>query len=139
MVTSHTDLPAAVLLADYERWLNFVTASRSVIRNYDRELVQIGKIHTDLSTLSQYLRECMHQRSQFFGELALLLTEKVAQLRIDLTNEALIRKLTQAHLAMQTLIAQLTDTFDEIEESYRSLAKPAYLMPERTFVSICNQ
>jgi hypothetical protein len=131
MATSPSDLSTAALLADYERWLNFVTVSRSIIRNYDRQLVQIGKRHTDLSTLSQYLRECMHQRSQFFGELALLLTEKVAQLRVDLTNEELIRKLTQAHLTMQTLIGQLTDTFDEIEKSYRSLAKPVSSIPER--------
>lgn len=125
MATSHSDLSTAVLLADYERWLNFAMVSRSIIRSYDRQLIQIGKVHTDLSTLSQYLRECMHQRSQFFGELALLLTEKVAQLRVDLTNEELIRKLTQAHVVMQTLVEQLTDTFDEIEESYRSLAIPA--------------
>ncbi|GAB3775312.1 hypothetical protein GCM10028818_19280 [Spirosoma horti] len=125
MTTSHSDISTAVLLADYERWLQFVTASRSTIRNYDCQLVQIGKIHTDLSILSQYLRECMHQRSQFFGELALLLTEKVAQLRVDLTNEVLIRKLTLAHAAMQTLIEQLTDVVGEIDESYRSLAVPA--------------
>ncbi|AKD56838.1 hypothetical protein [Spirosoma radiotolerans] len=139
METSHSELSTAVLLADYERWLNFVTVSRSIIRTYDRQLVQIGKRHADLSPLSQYLRECMHQRSQFFGELALLLTEKVAQLRVDLTNEELIRKLAQAHLAMQTLIAELTDTFSEIEESYRSLAKPAYSALERIFLPICDQ
>lgn len=139
MATSHSDLPTAVLLADYERWLNFVTVSRSTIRNYDCQLVQIEKTHSDLSTLSQYLRTCMHQRSQFFGELALMLTKKVAQLRVDLTNEELTRKLTQAHGAMQTLIEQLTDAVDEIDKSYRSLAIPAFSRPGREFLVIGNQ
>lgn len=93
-----------------------------MVRNYDRQLVHIEKKHIDLSVLSHYLRERMHQRSQFFGELALILTEKVAELRADSANEALCRRLTQAHATMQTLIEQLTHSFDEIEKSYRSLA-----------------
>lgn len=139
MATSHLDLSVAVLLADYERWLNFITVSRATIRQYDHQLVQIGEKHTDLSTLSQYLRTCMHQRSQFFGELALMLTEKVAQLRVDLTNKALTQKLTQAHTAMQTVIEQLTDAVAEIDESYRSLAIPAYSKLGREFLVIENQ
>lgn len=139
MTIPQPDPSAAVLLADYERWLDVVTTSRSTIRSYDRQLIQIGKTHADLRTLSQYLRACMHQRSQFFGELALLLTEKVAQLRVDVTNESLIRKLTQAHDAMQTLIEQLTDAVDEIDNSYRSLALPAFSKPGRPLGSLGNQ
>ncbi|GAB3801354.1 hypothetical protein GCM10028819_28430 [Spirosoma humi] len=138
MATSHSDLSMAVLLADYERWLTFVMVSRATIRKYDRQLVQIGKTHADLSGLSQYLRACMHQRSQFFGELALMLTEKVAQLRMDLTNEALTRKRTQAHAAMQMVIEQLTDAVDEINESYRSLSIPALSKSGREFSVISN-
>jgi hypothetical protein len=138
MATSHSDLSVVVLLADYERWLNFITVSRATIRKYDHQLVQIGEKHTDLSTLSQYLRTCMHQRSQFLGELAFMLTEKVAQLRVDLTNKALTQKLTQAHAAMQTVIEQLTDAVAEIDESYRSLAISAFSRPERKFLLISN-
>lgn len=139
MVTPQPSLSAAALLADYERWLTFVTASRSIIRNYDRQLVQIGKKHTDLSILSQYLRECMHQRSQFFGELALMLTEKVAELRVDSTNEPLMQKLTQAHVTMQTLIEQLTGAFDELEKSYRSLAGITFFSPKRASTLVRHQ
>jgi len=131
MTTPQPNLSAAVLRADYERWLTFVTASRTIVRNYDRQLSQIGKMHTDLSVLSQYLRDCMHQRSQFFGELALILTEKVAELRAESANEALIRRLSQAHATMQTLIEQLTNSFDELETSYRSLAGTAFFSPKR--------
>lgn len=136
MVTPESNLPAAALLTDYEHWLSFVTTSRAMVRNYDRQLIQIGKKHTDLNVLSQYLRECMHQRSQFFGELALILTEKVAELRADSANEALCQRLAQAHVTMQTLIEQLANSFDDIEKSYKSLTGAAFSSTKKAFYKV---
>ena len=117
-----TTISGSVLLVDYTRWLRFAMVSRRTIRRYDRQLIQIRKQHADLGELSDYLRACLHQRNQFFGQLALQLTDKVAQLRTEPANELLIRRMTHAYPVMQKVVSQLTDAFAEIEESYRTLS-----------------
>jgi len=121
MATKIPSLPIATLLADYSQWLGFIMASRRTIRQYDRRLMQIGTRFADLSAWANYLRDCMHERNQFLGNLAILLTSKLAQLRQEPTDGELARQLTQAHPTMQSVIDQLTDAFTEVEESYRTL------------------
>lgn len=119
-------LPLGVLLADYSRWLDFVTASRSTLRGYDRQLADISERYPDLSELSNYLRACMHRRSQFFGGLAIQLTGKVAQLRAKPAdtkpaNDKLLQQLTHAHPVMQGLMAEIARALADISQSYQTL------------------
>ena len=124
MSSLQSERSSELLLTDYSRWLNFVLVSRQTIRAYDRQLRQIAYRYTDLSELSNFLRNCMHHRSQFLGEAAIMLTEKVAHLRTEPTNADLIRRMNQAYPAMQALFDQLAEAISEIEESYRKLPIP---------------
>jgi len=119
-------LSLGVLLADYSRWLDFLTASRSTLRGYDRQLADISKRHIDLSDLSNYLRACMNHRSQFLGTLAIQLGGKVAQLRAkpadtEPANDNLLRQLTHAHPTMQELITEIANAMADISQSYQAL------------------
>ncbi|MFD2572651.1 hypothetical protein ACFSUS_18575 [Spirosoma soli] len=114
-------LPPETLLSDYEHWLAFVTTSRQTVREYDRQLAHINVRYPDLSPLSNYLRDRMHYRAQFFGRLAIHLTATVAQLRTQEANAGLLHRLTYTHQAMQTLIDDLKAAFVDIEESYQTL------------------
>ena len=111
----------STLLADYERWLEFITTSRFTIREHDRQLALMAATYSDLRQWIDYLRGCMHQRTQFFGSVAILLTAKVAQLRNEPTNIDLIRRLTNAQPIMQALVSQLSEAFAEVEEAYQRL------------------
>lgn len=115
-----------MLLADYARWLDFLKGSRLTVRRYDRQLIQIGKRHPELSDLSNYLRHCMHHRSQFFGDLAIQLTSQVTVLRADPTNEKRIQRMTYVHPMMQALMTQLTGEFTDVDQSYRTLLPLLY-------------
>ena len=94
------------------------------MRGYDRQLAQVAEQHPDLSPLSEYLRHCMHQRNLFFGELAILLTGRVAQLRAEPANETLVGKLTRAYPVVQAQMGQMAEAFTQIEQSYRTLFRP---------------
>ena len=107
--------------AEYTRWLQFLTTSRETIRRYDRRLRRLGNQHPDLIELTNYLRTCHHERSQFLGQVVLLLTGQVAQLRAEPANERLIRRMARAQPAMQTLMDQFSTEFSGVEESYRTL------------------
>jgi|GEM_PF-2603670 len=119
-------LSLEVLLADYSRWLDFLTASGSTLRGFDRQLADISKRYTDLSDLSNYLRACMNHRSQFYGALAIQLAGKVAQLRAHPTdtepaNDNLLRRLTHAHPFMQELMTEIANAMVDISQSYQAL------------------
>ena len=116
-----TTISVPLLRVDYSRWLNFIMTSRQLMRQYDRQLIQIREQHNDLRELSDYLRACLHERNEFFGELGLLLAHKVGQLRVDPVEESAVRQLTQTHPIMEKLIQQLMETFAEVEAHYQSL------------------
>ena len=114
-------MSATALLADYERWLAFVNTSRQTMRNYDHQLAHISERYPDLSALSNYLRDRMHHRAQFFGQLAIQLTATVAQLRTQTSTPNLLQRLTHTHQAMQQLVDALETAFVDIRASYRTL------------------
>ncbi|GAB3881544.1 hypothetical protein [Spirosoma agri] len=117
-----SDQPQQVmpLLADYDRWLAFLTACRLATRHYDQQLKRIKRTNPQLETLSNYLRDCMRHRTVFFGKLATLLATRTDQLRTDPTNADLVQRLTHAHPVLQLMIGQLTTAFAEIEDAYQS-------------------
>ncbi|CCH56516.1 hypothetical protein BN8_05861 [Fibrisoma limi BUZ 3] len=117
-------LSITTLLADYDQWLAFLKTSQRTSRRYERQLTKIGKRYPYLASLSDYLRSCMRQRSQFFGRLAVLLSEKADKLRNEPTNDVLIQRLTQAHPTMQQVISQMKQAFADLTESYRTLPVP---------------
>ena len=95
-----------------------------MIQHYDRGLRQLGSQHSDLSEWTDYLRTCQHERSQFLGQVLLLLMGSVAQLRTEPTNKELIQRMSRARPALQTLISQFKVELSEVEESYKSLFLP---------------
>ncbi len=127
------------LLTDYTRWLTFVTTARRTVRRYDRQLARIASQHAHLSELSRYLRNCMHQRSQFFGNLALQLTGCVAQLRTEPDNESLIRRLTLARPIMQGLMTELEAAFAELNAEYRQLLPPQQTVRYKSLTPIFSR
>ncbi|RIV27788.1 hypothetical protein DYU11_05695 [Fibrisoma montanum] len=117
-------LSITALLADYDQWLAFLNTSQHTSRRYERQLTRIGKRYPYLASLSDYLRSCMRQRSQFFGRLASILSEKADKLRSEPTNDLLVQRLTQAHPVMQQLIDQMKQAFADLTESYHTLPVP---------------
>lgn len=112
---------SVALLADYDRWLMFLQTCRRTTRYYDRQLTKIGLYFPDFSLLSNYLRDCMRHRTQFFSHLGALLIKNADRLRADPTNTDLIQRLTQTHSTLQSVIANLTEAFADLEASYRTL------------------
>ncbi len=113
--------PSAQLLADYDRWLAFLSTCRRTTRHYDRQLTKIGLYFPDVSVLSGYLRDCMRNRTQFFGRLGTLLTTNADRLRTDPTNTDLLQRLSQTHPILQSLVSDLMEAFADMEASYRKL------------------
>lgn len=114
-------LPAEALLANYEQWLAFVLTSRRAIRKYDRQLANVRAHYPDLGAVVRLVQVRMHQRAQFLGDLAIHLTARVAALRHDLANGALVARLNHAHPVMRALIMNVKETFEETEMAYRIL------------------
>ena len=116
----------AQLVDDYSGWLQFVVASRCTFRHYEHHLTHLARFHPDLDGHCEFLRDCMHRRSEFFSALQLQLRNKVTQLRTNPTP-ALILQLTAAQPTMGLLVARLTDSVADIQACYSTLTP--FLLP----------
>ena len=110
----------APLIADYAGWLRFLATSRRTLHYYEYRLTHLARIHPDLGGYSEFLRDCLHRRSEFLGALAVQLRSKVAQLRRDPTP-VLIRQLTDARPTMRVFLGELAEGFAVIQAFYSTL------------------